>query len=172
LTIRRLQSIERLRFSGIFERVVTDTQPEPSLSVSGALHVAPFHAGLGKFVDPSVYRWDFGHRWSVQEMGIYQQLKRPGSAAYGNYIEALLRYTNGAMPKYGTVWSCYYPNVMLEWYPFCQVISTVHPRGAEKCVNVVEFYYPEEVAGFERELVELHRQAYMESAIEDGQICT
>ena len=75
------------------------------------------------------------------------------------------------MPKYGTVWSCYYPNVMLEWYPFCQVISTVHPRGPEKCVNVVEFYYPEEVALFERELVELHLQAYMESAQEDGEIC-
>jgi phenylpropionate dioxygenase-like ring-hydroxylating dioxygenase large terminal subunit len=134
-------------------------------------HVAPFHPGLGKFVDPSVYRWDFGRRWSIQEMGIYQKLKKPGSVAYGKYIEALLRYTNGAMPKYGTVWSCYYPNVMLEWYPFCQVISTIYPRGPEKCVNVVEFYYPEEVAGFERELVDLHGQAYMESAAEDGQIC-
>jgi phenylpropionate dioxygenase-like ring-hydroxylating dioxygenase large terminal subunit len=60
---------------------------------------------------------------------------------------------------------------MLEWYPFCKIISTVHPQGPEKCVNVVEYYYPEELALFERELVELHQQAYVESAQEDGEIC-
>lgn len=134
-------------------------------------HVGPFHPGLGKFVDPAVYRWTFGERWSIQEMGIYQKLTKAGSPAYGRYIEALLRYTNQEMPKYGTVWSCYYPNVMLEWYPQSVVVSTVWPRGPEKCVNVVEFYYPEEVALFEHELVQLHQQAYLESAEEDGEIC-
>jgi phenylpropionate dioxygenase-like ring-hydroxylating dioxygenase large terminal subunit len=79
-------------------------------------HVAPFHPGLGKFVDPSVYRWEFGERWSIQEMGVYQNLTKPGSPAYGKYAEALLRYNHGKLPKYGTLWSCYYPNVMLEWY--------------------------------------------------------
>src|SRR5689334_322823 len=126
-------------------------------------HVGPFHPRLRKFVHPSVYTWKFGDRWSTQEMGIYQQLTKPGSPAYGKYIDALLRYTGGDIPKYGTVWACYYPNVMLEWYPFCKIISTVFPRGPERCVNLVEYYYPEELALFERELVELHQQAYIES---------
>lgn len=134
-------------------------------------HVGPFHPGLGKFVDPSVYRWEFGERWSTQEMGVYQNLTKAGSPAYGRYIEALLNYTQGKIPKYGTIWACYYPNVMLEWYPFCVVVSTLYPRGPEKCVNVAEFYYPEEVALFERELVDLHVKAYLESAQEDGEIC-
>lgn len=134
-------------------------------------HVGPFHPGLGKFVDPAVYRWEFGERWSIQEMGLYQSLTKPGSPAYGKYAEALLRYSDGKLPKYGTVWSCYYPNVMLEWYPFCVVVSTVHPRGPEKCVNVAQFYYPEEVALFERDLVDLQLKAYLESAQEDGEIC-
>jgi phenylpropionate dioxygenase-like ring-hydroxylating dioxygenase large terminal subunit len=134
-------------------------------------HVGPFHPGLAKFVDPGAYRWTFGERWSTQEMGVYQNLTKAGSPAYGKYIEALLRYTGDRMPKYGTVWSCYYPTVMLEWYPFCLVISTLHPRGPEKCFNVVEYYYPEEVALFERELVSLHQQAYAESAQEDAEIC-
>lgn len=134
-------------------------------------HVGPFHPGLGKFVDPTVYTWKFGERWSTQEMGIYQRLTKPGSAAYGKYIDALMRYTAGDMPKYGTIWACYYPNVMLEWYPFCKIISTIHPRGPDKCLNVVEYHYPEEVALFERELVELHQQAYAESAVEDAEIC-
>ena len=58
-------------------------------------HVGPFHPGLGKFVDPTVYTWKFGERWSTQEMGIYQRLTKPGSPAYGKYIDALLRYTDG-----------------------------------------------------------------------------
>ncbi|HTS54996.1 MAG TPA: aromatic ring-hydroxylating dioxygenase subunit alpha [Burkholderiales bacterium] len=134
-------------------------------------HVGPFHPGLAKFVDPAVYRWSFGERWSSQEMGVYQNLTQAGSPAYGRYIDALLRYTRGEIPRYGTVWSCYYPNIMLEWYPFCLSVSTVYPRGTEKCVNVVEFYYPEEVALFERDLVQLHQEAYAESAREDGEIC-
>lgn len=134
-------------------------------------HVGAAHPGLSKFVDPAVYRWEFGERWSLQEMGIYQQLSNAGSPAYGKYVEALLRYTGGAMPKYSTIWSCYYPNVMLEWYPFCLVISTLYPRGPEKCVNVTQFFYPEEVALFERELVELHLDAYRESAQEDRDVC-
>jgi len=134
-------------------------------------HVVPFHPGLREYVDPAAYRWEFGSCWSAQEMGIYRGLTKAGSPAYGKYTEALLRYTKGRLPKFGTVWSCYYPNIMLEWYPICIAVSTVLPRGPEKCVNVVEFYYPEEIALFERELVELHQQAYRESAQEDGEIC-
>jgi phenylpropionate dioxygenase-like ring-hydroxylating dioxygenase large terminal subunit len=134
-------------------------------------HVGAFHPGLRKFVDPSSYQWRFGEYWSTQEMGVYQKLTKAGSPAYEKYTEALLRCTDGEIPKYGTIWSCYYPNVMLEWYPLCLVISTLQPRGPEKCVNTVEYYYPEEVALFERELVELHQQAYAESAQEDAEIC-
>ena len=31
-------------------------------------HVGPFHPGLGQFVDPGIYTWKFGERWSTQEM--------------------------------------------------------------------------------------------------------
>ena len=37
-------------------------------------------------------------------------------------------------------------------------------------MNVVEFYYPEEIAAFEREFVEAQRAAYMETCIEDDEI--
>jgi hypothetical protein len=35
---------------------------------------------------------------------------------------------------------------------------------------VVEFYYPEEIAAFEREFVEAQKAAYMETCIEDDEI--
>jgi phenylpropionate dioxygenase-like ring-hydroxylating dioxygenase large terminal subunit len=74
-------------------------------------------------------------------------------------------------PKHGAVWMTYYPNVMVEWYPGVLVVSSLRPDGPERCTNVVEFYYPEEIACFEREFVEAQRAAYIETAAEDREIC-
>jgi phenylpropionate dioxygenase-like ring-hydroxylating dioxygenase large terminal subunit len=61
--------------------------------------------------------------------------------------------------------------VVIEWYPQVLVVSTVLPRGPERCTNVVEFYFPEEIALFERDFVEAERRAYLETAREDEIIC-
>jgi choline monooxygenase len=47
----------------------------------------------------------------------------------------------------------------------------VIPRGPQRTINVVEFYYPGEIALFEREFAESQQAAYMETAIEDGELC-
>jgi phenylpropionate dioxygenase-like ring-hydroxylating dioxygenase large terminal subunit len=135
-------------------------------------HVVPFHPGLQYFVDPGNYQWGFGERWSYQILGIKDELKNQVSPHYTRYRNAILQYGEGKLPKYGTLWCILYPNVMLEWYPYSLVVSTLLPVSPEQTVNVVEFYYPEEVALFERELVEAHQAAYAESAAEDAQICT
>ena len=36
---------------------------------------------------------------------------------------------------------------------------------------MIEFYYPEEIALFEREFVEAEQAAYRETAVEDDEIC-
>ncbi len=64
----------------------------------------------------------------------------------------------------------YYPNIRVEWYPHVLVVSTLLPQGPDKTMNVVEFYYPEEIVDFEREFIEAERAAYMETAIEDDEI--
>jgi choline monooxygenase len=51
------------------------------------------------------------------------------------------------------------------------VVSTILPDGPDKCTNIVEFYYPEEIALFEREFVEAEQKAYAETALEDEEIC-
>jgi choline monooxygenase len=135
-------------------------------------HVQPFHPGLQEFVDAGNYKWGFGERWSYQILGIKDELKHQVSPNYTRYRDAILAYSSGELPKYGTLWSIYYPNVMLEWYPYSLVVSTLVPRSPEHTTNIVEFYYPEEIALFERGLVEAHQAAYMESAAEDAQICT
>jgi choline monooxygenase len=60
--------------------------------------------------------------------------------------------------------------MMVEWYPHVLVVSNMIPQGPQKTLNVVEFYYPEEIVAFEREFVEAQQAAYMETCIEDDEI--
>jgi phenylpropionate dioxygenase-like ring-hydroxylating dioxygenase large terminal subunit len=133
-------------------------------------HVAPFHPGLGRFVTCDDLHWDFARHHSVQTVGVNQALARPGSPVYRRWHDALLRYRDGAAPAQGAVWLTYYPNLMVEWYPHVLVVSALYPRGPQRTLNVVEFFYPEEIAAFEREFVEAQRAAYMETCAEDDEI--
>ncbi len=133
-------------------------------------HVAPFHPGLGNFVSCNDLQWEFSDWYSVQTVGIHKGLTQPGSPTYRKWHEAVLRLCNGVSPEFGAIWMAYYPGLMIEWYPHVLVVSWLIPRDAQKTTNVVEFYYPEEIALFEREFVEAERAAYMETAIEDDEI--
>jgi len=134
-------------------------------------HVEPFHPGLNNFVDCDNLSWDFGDWYSVQTVGINRGLQRPGSPVYREWQEQVLKYGNGKLPRNGAIWMVYYPNLMIEWYPHVLIISTLIPRGPEACTNIVEFYFPEEIALFERDYVEAERKAYAETAYEDEVIC-
>ena len=132
-------------------------------------HVEPFHPGLGNFVTCDDLKWEFKPEYSVQTVGI-TNLKRPGSKVYQKWQDVLLNYTGGQLPNQGAVWLTYYPHIMVEWYPHVLTVSTLHPMGPDKTMNVVEFYYPEEILAFEPEFIEAQRAAYMETAIEDDEI--
>jgi choline monooxygenase len=133
-------------------------------------HVAPFHPGLGQFVTCEDLRWEFGAQYSVQTVGTKNELAKPGSATYRKWHDALLAYRDGVPPRHGAIWLTYYPNIMVEWYPHTLVVSTLYPKGPQKTLNVVEFYYPEEIAAFEREFVEAEQAAYWETCVEDDEI--
>ena len=133
-------------------------------------HVAPFHPGLGSFVTCEDLRWEFGRHHSVQTVGVHNALAKPGSATYRRLHEEVLRLRNGVPPEHGAIWLTYYPTMMVEWYPHVLVVSNLYPSGPQKTINIVEFYYPEEIAAFEREFVEAEQAAYMETCVEDDEI--
>ena len=133
-------------------------------------HVGPFHPGLGQFVTCDELRWEFGDRYSVQTVGTKNELARPGTPAYRKWHDAVLKYRDGVLPKHGAIWMTYYPTVMVEWYPHVLVVSTLYPKSPQQTLNVVEFYYPEEIAAFEREFVEAEQAAYWETCDEDDEI--
>ena len=133
-------------------------------------HVGPFHPGLGSFVSCDDLRWQFGQHYSVQTVGVSKAFGRPGSAVYQRWHAALLKWRNGQWPERGAIWLTYYPHIMVEWYPHVLTVSTLHPMGVNKTLNMVEFYYPEEIQAFEREFVEAQQAAYMETCLEDDEI--
>jgi len=133
-------------------------------------HVAPFHPGLGQFVTTEDLRWEFGPMHSVQTVGANNALAKAGSATYRKWHDAVLAYRNGDAPKLGAIWLTYYPTVMVEWYPHVLTVSTLYPKGPQKTLNVVEFFYPEEIAAFEREFVDAQQAAYWETCAEDDEI--
>ena len=133
-------------------------------------HVGPFHPGLGHFVTCDDLRWEFGKNYSVQTVGVANRLGKAGSPVYERWHEALLAYRNGEPPTHGARWLTLYPHIMVEWYPHVLTVSTLHPISPTKTMNMVEFYYPEEIAAFEREFVEAQQAAYMETCIEDDEI--
>ena len=133
-------------------------------------HVGPFHPGLGHFVTCDDLSWEFQKQYSVQTVGVSSAFGQPGSDVYKKWHEVLLNYRSGKMPERGAIWLTYYPHIMVEWYPHVLTVSTLHPISPTKTLNMVEFYYPEEIAAFEREFVEAQQAAYMETCIEDDEI--
>ena len=141
-------------------------------------HVGPFHPGLGNFVTTDDLRWEMGSNYSVQTVGVAtaagEALGKPGSSVYSRWHDEVLRYQqehhDGLPPKHGAIWLTYYPGVMVEWYPNVLVVSTLYPRGPRHTTNVVEFYYPEEIAAFEREYMDTQQAAYLETCVEDDEI--
>ncbi|MDE2397829.1 MAG: aromatic ring-hydroxylating dioxygenase subunit alpha [Burkholderiales bacterium] len=133
-------------------------------------HVGPFHPGLGSFVTCDDLSWEFGRHHSVQTVGVHNALARAGSPTYKRWHEALLAYRRGEPPAHGAIWLTYYPTVMVEWYPHVLVVSTLFAKSPQKTLNLVEFFYPEEIVAFEREFVEAQQAAYMETCVEDDEI--
>ena len=133
-------------------------------------HVAPFHPGLGQFVSCEDLRWEFGKHHSVQTVGTHNALAQAGSPAYRRWHDEVLKFRGGVPPKHGAIWLTYYPTVMVEWYPHVLVVSTLYPKGPDETLNLVEFFYPEEIAAFEREFVEAEQAAYWETCAEDDEI--
>ena len=133
-------------------------------------HVGPFHPGLGQFVECDDLSWEFGAHHSVQTVGVRNALERPGSKAYERWHEAVLRFRDGRPPAHGAIWLTLYPTVMVEWYPHVLVVSTLFPAGPQRTVNLVEYFYPEEIIAFEPEFIAAQQQAYAETMVEDDEI--
>ena len=169
------QTREALDFSGyVFDRaVVHECHYNWKTFVEVYLedyHVGPFHPGLGQFVTCDDLAWEWGTEFSVQTVGLSRGFDKPGSATYKRWHDAVTKFRQGVPPPHGAIWLTYYPNITVEWYPHTLVVSSLWPQSVDKTINVVEFYYAEEVALFEHDFMEAQQAAYMETCVEDDEI--
>ena len=132
-------------------------------------HITPFHPGLNSVVDCQSLHWELGDNYSVQTVG-YKPPNQAATPAYNRWNSMIARY-HKREPDFGAIWLVYYPFLMLEWYPQTLVISHIIPRGVHGCTNVVEFYYHQDIALFEPEYIAAQQAAYLETAVEDKEIC-
>lgn len=162
-----------LDYSGyVYERTVTDRYPvnwKTFMEIYLELyHVEPFHTGLKGYVDCGAFApadWEFGDGWSNQVMTLHTDLAN-ASEAYRTY-HRLVTELRGRPPRYGALWFCYYPNLMLEWYPEALAVSFLLPESPSSTLNVVDYYYPAEILAHHPDIVAAHQAAYDESAGED-----
>ncbi|WP_233590455.1 aromatic ring-hydroxylating oxygenase subunit alpha [Legionella qingyii] len=134
-------------------------------------HIPFFHNGLRKLVDVRELEWTLDDTYSIQYVGIQSDLTKSGSANFKTYQYELLAQAKNELPRYGAVWMAYYPNIMIEYYPYMLVISTVSPISIEQCINIVEFFHPKDIWLSNPSLCAAAQAAYLETAQEDEEIC-
>ena len=134
-------------------------------------HVDFCHPGLGNFTDCENFSVDYGAEHSVQIVAAKAGLHRPGTPVYKRWHDECLKQLDGREPKHGALWASYFPGFTFEWYPNVLIASNLIPRSPAHTTNVVEFYYPEEIVLFERGFIEAQQAAYVETSIEDNELC-
>lgn len=136
------------------------------------LHVEPFHPGLTSLIDCHGFgpdNWELGDNWQNQRLQPGPDLSSSKSEAYLEYQRLIVEHRGGA-PKFGALWLALYPNVMVEWYPESLIVSHIQPLAPDKTLNVVDFYYSQDVVEHRPDIVAAHQASYIETADEDGVI--
>lgn len=131
-------------------------------------HVQTFHPGLRSLTDCKTFDWKFGEHWSCQTALFNKSI--PHEKNYAELYELYKRTGYYETAKYGAIWLGIYPNIMLEYYPGCFVVSTIWPNGPGKCVNHLEFYYEEGLIDKEPTFPIVQQNSFMNTANEDEEI--
>ncbi len=131
----------------------------------------PFHPGLGQFVTCDDLRWEFADWASVQFVGVNNGLAKPGTRTYERWHKAVLDYL--PRPSSRRTARSGSRTIRTSWSSgirTCSSSARSIPKAVDRTLNVVEFYYPEDIALFEPEFVAAEQAAYHETAKEDDEI--
>ena len=134
----------------------TTTGRPSSRSTSRTTTSARSTPGSASFVTCEDLRWEFG-RAPLGADGRARRTSSPSRArpAYRKWHDAVLAYRNGVPPEARRDLAHLLPDRDGRVVPArAGGLDAVPARARSKTLNVVEFFYPEEIAAFEREFVE------------------
>lgn len=131
-------------------------------------HVRSCHPSLRSVIDVNDFQYAFGDGWCCQ----YAYLNEIQSAATPKtqtWLDACKEL--GLLDdSFKLLWLAIYPNVMLESYPGCNVISQVYPHSSGKHTNTVEFYFDKDILKRNPNFAQITYDFWTETAVEDEEI--
>ena len=127
-------------------------------------HVVPYHPGLSNMVNLKGLKVTHGNGWHIQSVPSNMQSWTTITPIYKKWRDICMKQGNGTLPEYGAIWIAYYPNIMIEIYPYTITVSTITPISPEHTMNTVEFFYHKDAQEW---LIETEEMAYMETVRED-----
>lgn len=141
-------------------------------------HVPLGHkTSFGAVMDLSVLRFVEGGHFNVQEVGFVMKPTTRLCPEYQAWHGWVLDLEKGVQPQFGALWTFFYPNFMIEWYPWTVVVSIMEPIAVDRSVNRCYFFYPNALkamvdrgelsaAGLEA-FMRVQQSAYGRTAVED-----
>jgi phenylpropionate dioxygenase-like ring-hydroxylating dioxygenase large terminal subunit len=131
-------------------------------------HAAYIHPGFARFVRPSTWTDNEGafdsERFLCQEMKPHPDFTRNGaSPVFARWQRAILEVTGGELPPFGLLSGLYFPNVILEWWPFSFVLTAYHPRAPEQTLMTREYYFDPRALAAVPDYAEIAKAAIVET---------
>jgi len=130
-------------------------------------HVRSYHPGLRNIVDVNQYDYSFGDGWSCQYAYLNSMRTDSSSKKTDAWLDECEKLGLLDDDSFKILWLGIYPNVMLESYPGCTIISQVYPYAPGKHANTLEFYFDKSILDRSPQYAQLTYDCWMETARED-----
>ena len=135
-------------------------------------HLPYVHPGLNLFSEPA--DWFNNTGGYEDEYLVFQEIpanprftKNSGSPVYEEWQNRILQVNQGKLPNFGLIVSLYFPNTILEWWPFMFIATTYQPLTPEKTLMTREYYFDPRILDIDPGYAALGKQAYDESQAQD-----
>ncbi len=121
-------------------------------------HIGVVHPGFRAMVDPHDLRTAVnsvgGERFFCEQVNVRWPLPPAGTPAFQEYYKVLLDILGGRRPPFAAIWLCLFPGQLVEWYPFCVVVTSYTPLTPTRTRLRSEYYFDAEIVATRRDYVE------------------
>jgi choline monooxygenase len=134
-------------------------------------HIPAIHPGLRKLIHIQEQRWLLDKSYSAQFVKLTANLNQSGTKNYHKYQQVIQNYIQSSKLDKEIMWLAIYPNIMIESYPFMNIVSTVYSHKPDSCVNYVDYFFDKDIISKYPDFPQIAMTAYNETAIEDAKAC-
>jgi choline monooxygenase len=123
-------------------------------------HIGVVHPGFRAFVDADDVRgalqWVAGERFFCEQINVrWPPSAVAGSPLFAEYQRVLMDVLGGRRPSFAAIWLCLFTGQLLEWYPYCVVVTTYTPLSPTRTRLRSEYYFDAQIAETRRDYVEI-----------------